>query len=179
MLKIVAGEYRSRVIETPDSLTIPSKSIVRTGLSNALMNQFAGAEVLDLFAGSGALGLEALSRGAHHAVFVDSSPAAAKAIRANIATLKAAGEFLQADYRAALDRFQAEKRVFDIVYLDPPYALKEVYQSVPALLLEFALLSPCAAVVLEYEGTIDPPVSLYRSSRTYNYGRTHVLILWR
>jgi 16S rRNA (guanine966-N2)-methyltransferase len=179
MLKIGAGKYRSRILEVPPSLTVPSKSITRMAMANALTDKIPGAQVLDLFAGSGALGFEMLSRGAAHADFVDLSSEAYLCLSKNVATLKETNATLyHLDYHDALNAFSGKKH-YDIVLLDPPYAMKEVYQEVPSLLLKLDLLAPEAAVVLEYEGTIEAPLSLYASSRTYNYGRSHVLILRR
>jgi 16S rRNA (guanine966-N2)-methyltransferase len=179
MLKIVSGIYRSRIIETPASLQVPTKSIVRTGLSNALMDKMEGAVVLDLFAGSGALGFEALSRGAKDAYFVDDSEEAIQAITKNIQALRCPGHPLLMKYEQALTRFEREKLAFDIVFLDPPYVMKEVYKEVPGYLLSHGLLKGGAAVVLEFDGTVEAPSSLFSFARTYNYGRTHVLILRR
>ncbi len=178
MIKVIAGKYRSRVLLTPLEETIPTKSIVRTSLANALMDKTVGASVLDLFAGSGALGIEELSRGAAHCVFVDKTPAAIAVINQNLDALKETnGEVVQGDFAEVLLKLAG--RHFDIVLIDPPYAMKEVYRTVPAFLLDHGLLNPNAAVVLEYEGTIEAPLARYSSSRAYNYGRTHVLILRR
>jgi 16S rRNA (guanine966-N2)-methyltransferase len=180
MLKIVAGQYRSRIIETPSSLQVPTKSIVRTGMANALADLLPKAAVLDLFAGSGALGIEALSRGAASCLFVDSASDAVSTIRANLASLKEShGEVWGADYASALAELTRQKRLFDIVFLDPPYAMKEAYKAAEKALLDGGLLTPGAAVVFEYEGTLDVLTEQFRFSRTYNYGRTHVLILRR
>jgi 16S rRNA (guanine966-N2)-methyltransferase len=179
MLKIGAGKYRSRNLEVPASLTVPSKSITRLAMGNALTDKIPGAQVLDLFAGSGALGFEILSRGAAHCDFVDLSMEAYECLQKNVATLKETNASVyHLDYHDALAAW-AGKKQYDIVLLDPPYAMKEVYHEVPELLLKLNLLAPEAAVVLEYEGEIDAPLSLYGSSRTYNYGRSHVLILRR
>jgi 16S rRNA (guanine966-N2)-methyltransferase len=179
MLKIAAGSYRSRIIETPTSLTIPTKAMVREAMGNALYQDLQGALVLDLFAGSGALGLEALSRGAREAYFVDSSPEAYQVINRNIASLKAKGKAFCKDFEEALEDFQTQNLRFDIVFLDPPYARKDIYQSVPKTLLEKNLLSEKAVVVLEFEGEVEAPLSLFASSKRYHYGRTDVLILRR
>lgn len=177
MLKLVSGKYRSRSIDVPPSVTVPTKSMVRTAIGNALMEDMRGANVLDLFAGSGALGFESLSRGAKHCVFVDASKDAIDVIRKNAALLKETNcDIVFSDYKDALKKMKTQ---FNIVYLDPPYRMKEVYQDVPRLLLELNLLSDNAAVVLEYEGDIEAPVELFSFSKVYNYGRTHVLLLRR
>lgn len=179
MIKIAGGLYRSRAIKTPTSLTIPTKSMVREAVANALNLDFPNARVLDLFAGSGALGLEALSRGAQSADFVDSSAEAYQVILDNISTLKAKGEAFCGDYQEVLKKFESEGKLFDIVFLDPPYAMKEVYPRVPAYLLEHHLLSEKGIVVLEFEGEIDAPVSLFRLAKRYHYGKSDVIILRR
>jgi len=179
MIRIAAGLYRSRIIETPASLTVPTKSMVREAMENALYQDLQGATVLDLFAGSGALALEALSRGAKEAYFVDSSMEACAVINRNIGTLKAKGKVFCEDFDKAISDFQAARIRFDVVFLDPPYAMKDVYSSVPKDLLERGLLSDKAVVALEFEGEVNAPLSLFTSSKRYHYGRTDVLILRR
>ena len=175
MLKLVSGKYRSRAIEVPPNVTVPTKSMVRTAVGNALMDELRGAEVLDLFAGSGALGFESLSRGAKHCVFVDASREAIAIIRKNAETLKEKNcDILFMDYEMALSKF---KNPFDIIYLDPPYKMKEVYENVPMAILEKGLLKDGGAIVLEYEGEITVNKEPFSSYREYSYGRTHVLIL--
>ena len=179
MIKIAVGFYRSRIIETPASLTVPTKSMVREAMGNALYQDLQGAIVLDLFAGSGALGLEALSRGAKEAYFVDSSAEAYAVINRNIVSLKAKGKAFCEDFEKAISDFKALNIHFDVVFLDPPYAMKDVYFSVPKELLEAGLLSEKAVLVLEFEGEVNAPLSLFASSKRYHYGRTDVLILRR
>lgn len=175
MLKLVSGKYRSRSIDVPPSVTVPTKSMVRTAITNALMDELRGAEVLDLFAGSGALGFESLSRGAKHCVFVDSSKEAVEVIRKNAALLKETNcDILFVDYQMALEKF---KTPFDIIYLDPPYRMKEVYENVPSIILEKGLLNERGAIVLEYEGDITVHKEQFSSYKEYSYGRTHVIIL--
>lgn len=180
MLKIVSGSYRSRMIEVPSSCTVPSKSIVRTAIANALGQDLRDAKVLDLFAGSGALGIEALSRGAAFCCFNDVSIEAFNVIKNNLKALKEdKASVTSFDYRSALAAYAQQKAVFDIVFLDPPYSMKEVYATVPEILLDSGLLSSHGIVVLEYEGDIATPSTRYSFAKTYNYGRTNVLVLRR
>ena len=180
MIKLSGGKYRSRVIATPDDGTIPTKSMVREAIMSALTRDLPGAVVIDLFAGSGALGLEALSRGAKKAILVDNAPGAYQTILANIALLKEANAVaISLDYRSALAKLLDEKAVFDVVFLDPPYAEKEAYATSICFLLDNAMLSSRAAVVIEYEGTVEIPDNRFSAKRTYNYGRTNVMILRR
>jgi 16S rRNA (guanine966-N2)-methyltransferase len=178
MIKIVAGKYRSRSIEVPPSLEVPTKGIVRTAISNALMNDIPSTRVLDLFAGSGALGLEALSRGAEEAVFVDSSSEAVETIQKNLQNLhESQGEVILGDALKVLERLAMEKRVFDIVFLDPPYKEKELYPECEAFLLKKGLLSEKGILVFEFEGEISISEEGFPFAKTYNYGRTNVRIL--
>lgn len=122
-LRVVAGEWRGRKLATPEGdTTRPTADRTRETLFSMLASRlgtFEGLKVADFFAGSGALGLEALSRGAAHCLFVDQDPAAIRAIRANIANLHAQA---QSDVRASsvMSLGQA-KETIDLVLLDPPY----------------------------------------------------------
>jgi len=121
-MRIVAGQYGSRRLVTPPgSATRPTSDRVREALFSVLGPAVQGARVLDLFAGSGALGLEALSRGAVSAVFVERSPRALAAIAANLATLGVEAEVRRMEARAALRTASARGEAYDLVFLDPPY----------------------------------------------------------
>lgn len=179
MLKIVSGKYRSREIAVPPSVTVPTKSIVRTGIANALSEFMLGARVLDLFAGSGALGIECLSRGAAYCDFVDSSKEAIETIKANLQKLKETRFSL---FESPFDSFLTQQSGggYDIVLLDPPYKNKDYYLEAVHLLIEKGLLCSESALVLEYEGEApDIDESLFSKVKEYRYGRTKVRICWR
>ena len=129
-VRIIAGEWRSRRLEFPERGTLrPTPDRVRETVFNWLAPYLPGAHCLDLFAGSGAFGFEALSRGAARAALVERDAAAAAALRANGARLAATGaEIVEAD---ALSYLAGTAEPFDIVFLDPPYAS--------------GLLAPCLA----------------------------------
>ncbi len=121
-LRIVAGEYRGRRLHFPSGRGMrPTADRVRETLFNWLQGQLQGRRVLDLFAGSGALGIEALSRGAAEAVFVEQNRAAAAQLRDNLQLLQAdqRAEVIQAD---ALRWLRHKHEPFDLVFLDPPFA---------------------------------------------------------
>ncbi len=180
MIKIIGGTYRSRIILTPEEGTLPTKNMVRGSMLSSLGDRIEGACVLDLFAGSGALGIETLSRGASSCLFVEKSPAAAKIIEKNLLTLKEnKGTVWNCDYFLALNRAKQEEKKFDIVFLDPPYAMKESYQLAVDFLLEQGLLSEAATLILEYEGTIPFENKAFPFERHYKYGKTNVLALRR
>ncbi len=149
-LRIVAGIWRSRVLEIVDVEGLrPTSERIRETLFNWLTPGMAGARCLDLFAGTGALGLEALSRGAASAVFVENSRIAIATLRRNIASLDASGAVIHAgaatDY---IDASAAER--FDIVFLDPPFADDNLAE-LCRLIDESELLAANANVYLEQD----------------------------
>ena len=123
MQRISGGSLRGRVLKSlPDVPGLrPTGARVREAIFDRLQHELMDAAVLDLFAGSGALGLEALSRGAAGATFVDSAPAAIRALKANLAALGAEAEVVRADALRWLRAAPAAGRQYDLVFLDPPY----------------------------------------------------------
>jgi 16S rRNA (guanine966-N2)-methyltransferase len=145
-MRVIAGEYGGRRLQAPPGdATRPTSDRVREALFSVLGERVPGARVLDLFAGSGALGIEALSRGAAGATFVDSAPAAIRAVKANLAALAAEAEVRRADARRFLSAASAAARQYDLVFLDPPYRLTgrlggELTAALPAVLAEGAVV---------------------------------------
>ena len=149
-LRIVAGNWRSRLLDIADVPGLrPTSTRIRETLFNWLAPSLPGARCLDLCAGTGALGLEALSRGAAVAVFVEQSAKATRMLRANIETLQAEGaEVLQMD---ALDFSHAQASApFDLVFLDPPFAA-DMLGDLCRLLSERKLLAGNAKIYLELD----------------------------
>jgi 16S rRNA (guanine966-N2)-methyltransferase len=148
-MRVIAGRYGGRRLQAPPgAATRPTSDRVREALFSVLGDRVDDARVLDLFAGSGALGIEALSRGAAAATFVDSAPAAIRALRANLEALGAEAEVRRADARRFLGGASGAARQYDLVFLDPPYRLagrlgSELTAALPAV------LAPGAAVVAE------------------------------
>ncbi|MDL9939008.1 16S rRNA (guanine(966)-N(2))-methyltransferase RsmD [Gordonia sp. ABSL1-1] len=150
MTRIISGELRGRRLKVPDEGTRPTSDRVREAIFNILdaRCEWADLRVLDLYAGSGALGLEALSRGAGTAVLVDASRRAAASIATNIATcgVKAATTVVTRPVQAFLSGTHA---TYDLVFSDPPYDLGVDEITEDLRLLADGLLSPDALVVLE------------------------------
>ena len=118
-MRVVAGEYRGRRLKAPAGRsTRPTADRVREALFN-ILRDVRGAVVLDLYAGSGALGIEALSRGAATATFVDDDERAVAAVRANLESLGTIGRVVRSDTLAFLERTRGA--AYDLVFLDPPY----------------------------------------------------------
>jgi 16S rRNA (guanine(966)-N(2))-methyltransferase RsmD len=146
---VIAGRWGGRRLQAPPGdATRPTSDRVRESLFSVLGDRLDGARVLDLFAGSGALGIEALSRGASAATFVDSAPAALKALRANLATLGAEGEVSRRDARRYLADASAAAREYDLVFLDPPYRLAGRLGGELSAMLP-PVLAPGATVIAE------------------------------
>jgi len=158
-MRIIAGEARGRVIEAPaGSNTRPTLDRVRENLFNMIQGEVPGSRVLDLFAGSGALSLEALSRGASYAVLTDHDRTACAVQKRNIGRLhyEEYTRQYQCDWRAALKELQGKGEKFDLVFLDPPYSmldLRDVFSSLITVILHDSL------IILEHEAKIAPVVT--------------------
>lgn len=173
-MRIVAGTYGGRRLAAPrGGRTRPTADRVREALFS-MLGPLEDARVLDLFAGSGALGLEALSRGAGEATFVDSSPAAIRAVRANLESLGAGAEVRRADARAFLRNARSAGRQYDLVFLDPPYQRAGAVAEALAGDLA-AVLAPRARVVAESDrrSPLELPLPLLTERR---YGDTVIRI---
>ncbi len=180
-MRIVAGTHRGRRLAAPPGrATRPTPDRVREALF-ALIGPVEGAAVLDLFAGSGALGLEALSRGAATATFVDRSPRAVAAIRANVRSLglEDRARVVGRDWRAALAAERAAGRRFGLCLCDPPYSLlPRIAGSIGAALAP--LMTPGGTVVIEHPsaGPDPEPRGLEIASRIdRTYGDTALSVL--
>jgi 16S rRNA (guanine(966)-N(2))-methyltransferase RsmD len=153
-MRITAGEFAGRVIQAPKGPPIrPTSDQVRQALFNLLGGQVQGARVLDLFSGSGALGIEALSRQAAEVTFVDRSFFCVQAIEANLQALSVATSrcsVIRAEMLTAIRRLAREEACFDLVLLDPPYGHGLARKSLNAL-LQYAILSPAGLVVAEHD----------------------------
>ncbi len=179
-MRIVAGEFRGRELVTPaGDTTRPTAARAREALFSILAD-VREALVLDLYAGSGALGLEALSRGAERAVFVETNKAAQRAIKSNIATLGL-------DDRATLLPLKAEASLralerlgpFSLVFADPPWADAQAALGILERLAHAALLTPAARLVLEHAARSGPVLaekSPLRPLDTRRWGDTAVTL---
>ena len=150
-MRIIAGKARGTRIAAPEGRdTRPTLDRVRENLFNILQLRVADSRILDLFAGSGALGLEAVSRGAESAVLADRSSKARQTIEANIARLHFAEQtrILAGDWQDAVRVLETEGAAFDLIFLDPPYAMRDLRPVFSALI---PLMAPGAWVILEHE----------------------------
>ena len=165
-MRIIAGEFRSRRLKSiPGDATRPTPDRLREALFNILQARIEGATFLDAYAGTGAVGIEALSRGASHVYFLERNRAALEAIRENLASLAverratvAAGPVLQ-----TLSRFQA-----DIAFLDPPYPLEREYRAALDILGE----APPHLVIVQHSSrfTLEESYGALKRTRVVRQG---------
>ena len=148
-MRVIAGTYGGRRLQAPPGTdTRPTSDRVREALFSILGDRVTGARVLDLFAGSGALGIEALSRGAAEATFVDNAAPAVRTIGANLEALGAEATVVRAEARRFLGGASRSGRSYDLVFLDPPYRLAApLGRDLSAALA--AVVAPGATVVAE------------------------------
>lgn len=170
-MRVITGKARGVQLKTPDGmLTRPTADKVKEACFSIIQFDIPGAAVLDLFGGTGQLGIEALSRGAASAVFVDAREEACKLIRENLKRTKLEGRVQRSDYLAYLDRCREK---FDIIFLDPPYA--EVFlENALNRITEIDILRSGGIIVTERPLGKELPweVSGYTRSRDYKYGKT-------
>lgn len=181
-MRVVAGEYGGRRLNAvPGRKTRPTTDKVKEALFSSIGPYFDGGRCLDLFAGSGGLGIEAVSRGMDHAVMVDRQYAAITVIRKNIAVTKQPAKFtvLKNDANRALKALAQEGQQFDLVLLDPPYAKQKILQNM-ATMVDTGLLKSNALVVAETNKEADLPDDApgFTLSRRHHYGIT-VLTVYR
>lgn len=174
-MRVIAGEARGRRLETREGMEVrPTPERVKEALFNILQFQIEGRRVLDLFAGSGQLGLEALSRGAAHAVFVDASRESVEVVKRNIRTLGMEGKssVFQMDFSAFLLRRQEP---FDIVFLDPPYRSGCLEKALPMVA---AVTAPGGTIIAEHPTDEELPEEAgdFCQVRSYRYGKIYLTV---
>lgn len=172
-MRVITGLARGRRLETlPGEATRPTSEKVKESLFSAIQFDIEGRRVLDLFAGSGQLGIEALSRGASGCVFVDKNTDAVKIIRQNLQNtgLSSAAQVLGTD---ALSYLTRPGDRFDLVFLDPPYAAELL---LPALHKVAPLVNDGGIIVCETDEGVELPerVDRFAVARTYRFGRIHI-----
>lgn len=178
-MRVITGSARGRALKTLDGLhTRPTAGKVKEAMFSILHFDLEGRRVLDLFAGSGQLGIEALSRGARECVFVDNDRAAVAIVRDNVKKcgFEAQSQVIQGDYAGYLKR--GEK--FDIILVDPPYADK-LWKRTLEIAARFDTLNFGGIIVVESEADDALPerVGTLVRGRVYGYGRTKLTVYTR
>lgn len=174
-MKIIAGGYKGRIIEMPGGIR-PTSDKVRESLFEILKNRIEGASFLDLYSGSGAIGIEALSRGAKKVVFIDNNRKCASILKANLAKLGIPGSSYDIYIKDCINGIKTLQRAgscFDIVFLDPPYYTGLAKNT----LIELSgcdILTPNALVIAEVfkkEG-LPEESGIFKKIRSSKYGDT-------
>ncbi|HXZ26807.1 MAG TPA: 16S rRNA (guanine(966)-N(2))-methyltransferase RsmD [Terriglobales bacterium] len=171
-MRVIAGKYRHRALRAPRGLEVrPTSDRLRETLFNVLAagrpEVLAGSVWIDAFAGTGAVGIEALSRGARQVYFLESAKAAAAAIRANLKALGIAqgAEIVEREAAAGLERLEAAGVECGFFFLDPPYRMEAAYHETLERLAKSKLLKTTSVVVAEHDQHFDPGDGFGRLSR--------------
>ena len=176
-MRIIAGTHRGTRLKEPAQITRPTSDRVREAIFNVLFHVVPEAKVLDLFAGTGALGLEALSRGASHCRFIESDSQALRCLRENLAHTKFTnGKIIEGDAIRFLKSNQSQL-TFDLIFADPPY-FRNGAPDMAGQLLEIGLpLAPDGILVLEVESERETPKSPRGLTliKRKDYGKTSIL----
>ena len=179
-MRVITGSARGRRLKELEGMeTRPTTDRVKEGLFNVLQFDIEGRKVLDLFAGTGQLGIECLSRGAAHCDFADSAPAAMKVIRENVAVcgFSQRAAFYQKDFTAVL---AVPGKKYDLIFLDPPYET-ELLETAIAHIARHDLLNVHGMMIAEHpvDKALPALSAPYRMGRTYRYGKIAVTIYHR
>ncbi|MGF2385799.1 16S rRNA (guanine(966)-N(2))-methyltransferase RsmD [Lentilactobacillus otakiensis] len=179
-MRIVSGKYGGiRLNPVKSDKTRPTTDKVKESLFSMTGPYYQGGRFLDLFAGSGAVGIEAVSRGMDHAVLVDRQYQAIKAIKENIAKIHAEEQFevIKGNAEMVLKQLAGNGVKFDMVFLDPPYKLQKIVETL-ANLKNLELLNDGAVVICETDNHTELPTDLdgFHSTRQKNYGLTNLTI---
>lgn len=178
MIRIIGGEYKGRYLKVPNSkVTRPTMDKVRQAMFNALKNHVEGSICLDLFAGSGAMGLEALSRGAKKCYFVEKDHGTFQVLKENVLSLveeKERYSLFFGDYRLFLKKLKEEK--IDLLFLDPPYRFNINAEIIKDMNQRGQLSS--AAIVVSEQDYPNPEIEGFER-KEYRYGAKYVALYER
>lgn len=179
-MRIVGGIYRRRLITYPDDAEHirPTKDRIREAIFSAL-GDLSNLKGLDLYSGSGAMGIEGLSRGCRFMTFVDQNKIAIETTKGNLKSLNITNaEVIFKKDIDAINDFINKKEKFDILFLDPPYK-EGKYEEVISLFIKNDLLSEHAIIVIESDHDVKVDEQYFSRRRDYKYGEIKVAILWR
>ena len=173
-MRVITGTARGRRLRTPENYDIrPTTDNVKESVFNIIQFDIEGRRVLDLFAGTGQLGIECLSRGAAEAVFIDENTAAVKIVKENLKTCGFTAAVLQQDALSYLRHCGK----FDLIFVDPPYD-SGLYESVLETINSVDILSDGGIILCESrrEKTLPDMCAPYRKKKEYNYGRVKLTV---
>lgn len=180
-MRVITGSKKGTVLQTIAGLqTRPTTDRVKESIFNIIGPYLNGGKVLDLFAGSGGLGIEALSRGADYAVFIDKSFASIQIIKKNLLNtgLMKQAEVHKADWKVACEKLSAREVQFDYIFIDPPYKeFQDCLHNIIETLYERNLVAVEAIIVCEHDSKYEiPAVNERLTKNIYKYGNTSVSV---
>lgn len=180
-MRVIAGEARGhKLVAVQGRKTRPTAGRVKEAIFNMIGPYFAGGWGLDLFAGTGGLGIEALSRGFERVVFIDQDRAALRTIKKNLdlTNLTERAEVYRTDAVNALYVLHRRRLQFDTIFLDPPYAQKKELIHVLRRISEYTTLAPTGVIVVEHAANLSLPehVMNFLKDRTKSYGDVHITL---
>ena len=168
-MRVITGTARGRKLQEPKDMTVrPTTDMVKEAIFSIVQFDVPGRRVLDLFAGTGQLGIEALSRGARECVFVDNSPASLALVRKNLEICKMQASVIRSDALSYLEGCGK----FDLVFVDPPYH-DGLYDKILQSLFRFDILNDGGIILVESMRGEAMPAAMppYEQGKTYNYGK--------
>ena len=175
-MRVISGLYKGKILDGFDiDGTRPTQDRVKESLFGSIQDYIEDSVVLDLFAGSGNLGIEALSNGAKECYFVDNNKEAIKVINSNLERLGIISNVLYKDFKEALDYFKTNNIKFDLVFLDPPYKDDYIDYSINYL-LDNNLLNDKSIVVAEFENNIKTDYEFLTIKKEKKFGYKKIVI---
>ncbi len=171
-MRVITGTARGRKLKEPEGMAIrPTADQVKEAVFNIIQGDVEGRVCLDLFSGTGQMGIEALSRGAERCVFVDADKAAVKLTKLNLEKTRLPGQVFQSD---AL-RFLESREQYDLIFVDPPYA-SGLYGEVLSRIKDFDKLHTGGIIIVESSADFEPesPGEPIRKLRSYRYGKVRI-----
>ena len=175
-MRVISGLYKGRIIDGFDiDGTRPTQDRVKESLFGSIQDYLEDSIVLDLFSGSGNLGIEALSNGAKECYFVDNSKEAIKVINNNLSKIGITSNVLNKDFKDALEYFKSTNIKFDLVFLDPPYKDDYIDYSIKYL-LDNNLLNDNAIIVSEFENNINLDYKELKIKKEKKFGYKKIVI---
>lgn len=167
-MRVIAGKFRSRKLKGPGLLRLrPTSDRLRETLFSILGPAVEDSFFIDLYAGTGAIGIEAVSRGAREVILIESNPKAGRLVRENLASLgiRAGAELLESDALAGLEKLTKRHLMADFIFLDPPYEDEDEVLNVLDYLDESHLVAPGGLVIVEHRNKTELPDRLERLER--------------
>ncbi len=175
-MRVIAGEFRGRRLDRIEGMDIrPTSDKVKEALFSILGDSIIDSVFLDLFGGTGGIGIEALSRGAKHVIFIDANIKSIKVLKGNLDNLNIKGnaEVFHTDYATAIGKLYNFKKQFDIIFIDPPYRVGMAQNALEAI-DKNPILTQTGLIVVEHDSGDDMPQSIGRlhKYRIKKYGNT-------